>query len=215
MRVAHNGVWQPPLRFIRYEIDTVLYCCPWSNPHRNRTSPWEEKPVGKDNGLRLWSWPTFPSDSPTSVRCGRNSLAWANATDVLKVKVGDTLEFAAIHADPSYWDQPNEVQWNDCPEGRGICVPIMPGVCSLSALGVVLGFCNGLTVLTKGKKQFYGIAHFGPVVLHLSRVPAGQDVRTYDGSGEWLKVRTYGLEPFNDTWGNSNWLPYNGARVRH
>ena len=53
------------------------------------------------------------------------------------------------------------------------------------------------------------------MILHLSRVPAGQDVRTYDGSGEWLKVRTYGLELFNGTWGNSNWLPYKGARVRH
>ena len=86
------------------------------------------------------------------MRCGRNSLAWANATDVLKVKVGDTLEFAATPADPSYWNQPDEAQWDDCPEGRGICAAKLPGVCSLSALGMVLGLCNGLTVLTKGKQ---------------------------------------------------------------
>jgi hypothetical protein len=29
--------------------------------------------------------------------------------------------------------------------------------------------------------------------MHLSKAPAGQDVSTYDGSGEWVKIHTSGL----------------------
>lgn len=61
--------------------------------------------------------------------------------------------------------------------------------------------------------QFYGIAHFGPVIVHLSPVPAGQDVRVYDGSGEWLKISTIGIKLSEEHFNGNQWLPWNGARL--
>jgi hypothetical protein len=31
-------------------------------------------------------------------------------------------------------------------------------------------------------------------VVHLSKVPEGQDVHTYDGSGDWVKIHSLGLK---------------------
>lgn len=54
------------------------------------------------------------------------------------------------------------------------------------------------------------INHWGPLVVHLSRVPAGQDVSAYDGSGPWIKIHTLGLEatPTADARAPVNWLAY-------
>jgi len=47
----------------------------------------------------------------------------AAATDVLKVKAGDTIEFIVVGGmvEPRYWDNRDLVQWDDCPDGRGAC----------------------------------------------------------------------------------------------
>ena len=62
--------------------------------------------------------PTYYADTPNSVRCGRGNLDHAPDTDVLKVKAGDTIEFA--NANVGYEDFEDERYWN-CPDGRGFC----------------------------------------------------------------------------------------------
>jgi hypothetical protein len=62
------------------------------------------------------------------------------------------------------------VEWKpedlvNCPGGRGMC-----------------------------SKADMTIAQPGPLFVHLSKVPRGQDVRSYDGSGEWIKIYTLGVE---------------------
>ena len=42
--------------------------------------------------------------------------------------------------------------------------------------------------------------------MHLSRAPDGQDVRTYDGSGEWVKIFTSGMDLKAD--GTFSWPLY-------
>lgn len=49
--------------------------------------------------------------------------------------------------------------------------------------------------------------HPGPLLAHLSKVPAGGDIHTYDGSGEWVKIHSVGLEVNDD--GSLHWLAYN------
>jgi hypothetical protein len=51
------------------------------------------------------------------------------------------------------------------------------------------------------------VIHEGPVMMHLSRVPAGQDVRAYDGSGEWVKIYTMGIEIRKELDYPVYWLP--------
>jgi len=46
-------------------------------------------------------------------------------------------------------------------------------------------------------------------VVHLSKTPEGQDVRQYDGSGEWVKIYTLGLEIRPEREGPVYWLPIN------
>jgi hypothetical protein len=55
------------------------------------------------------------------------------------------------------------------------------------------------------------INHPGPFIAHLSKVPDGQDVQTYDGSGKWVKIFTLGLEVRNDS--TINWLAYNEQQL--
>lgn len=174
VRLAHNGVWQPPLKYIR-----------------NRTSPWQEADTPRSNGYRQWTFPTYPSDSPTSVRCGRDSLSWASQTSTLKVKAGDEFEFIATNAPTWVWDNKTQIQWDGCPEGRGGCVPEDAPI-----------------------PRYYGfsIAHDGPASVFLSRVPDGQDIKDYDGSGEWVKIFTSGVE-FRDEGKRAFWLPIQGARL--
>lgn len=64
------------------------------------------------------------------MRCGRDNLAWAEQTEVLKVKAGDTIEFAALYYSPSDWDNTDRVQWDGCPEGRGVCSSGPSNVCT-------------------------------------------------------------------------------------
>ena len=99
-------------------------------PNSNHTSPWYEAPPPPGilfDGFRLWEFPTYSFDSPTSIRCGRDNPTWANSNSVLKVKAGDTIEFAATNIRPYDWDRPEEIQW-DCPEGRGTCIEGIPEV---------------------------------------------------------------------------------------
>jgi hypothetical protein len=50
-------------------------------------------------------------------------------------------------------------------------------------------------------------------MVHLSPVPEGKEIHEYDGSGEWVKIHTIGLEhrveehPDFPVW----WLAYNGT----
>ena len=50
--------------------------------------------------------------------------------------------------------------------------------------------------------------------MFLSKVPAGKDIAEYDGSGEWVKFYTLGVEfrrEENGIW--IDWLPQRGTRV--
>ena len=74
--------------------------------------------------------------------------------------VSDELEFSALSGTPFEWTDEN---FNNCPEGQGTCS-------------------------RPGNNSPYPWYHAGPVVVHISRVPDGEDVRTYDGAGEWVKM---------------------------
>lgn len=49
--------------------------------------------------------------------------------------------------------------------------------------------------------------HPGPIVAHLSKTPEGVDVHDYDGSGEWTKIYSLGLEVKEDS--SVRWRAYN------
>lgn len=56
--------------------------------------------------------------------------------------------------------------------------------------------CRQLEVRTMAIDMLTGCKDFnhpGPLLIHLSRVPDGQDIRSYDGSGEWVKIQSRGL----------------------
>lgn len=72
------------------------------------------------------------------------------------------MEFANLGQNPTEWGAGN---FDNCPEGRGTCRS--PKTNQYEA------------------QPWY---HDGPVVVHISRVPDGEDVHTYDGSGEWVKM---------------------------
>lgn len=55
------------------------------------------------------------------------------------------------------------------------------------------------------------IIHPGPWLAHLSKVPDGQSVQTYDGSGEWVKIHTLGLDVNDD--GSVRWLARNNEKL--
>jgi len=115
-------------------------------------------------------------------------MAHASDTDVLKVKAGDTIEFVATRYEPkAYQDK----QWYGCPDGKGMCSDEDP--------------------VGQPPNSYMGIQHPGPLLVHISKVPDGKSVHSYDGSGEWIKIHTVGLELRNDdpkhpVW----WIPYNG-----
>lgn len=51
-----------------------------------------------------------------------------------------------------------------------------------------------------------GVSHPGPVFMYMAKVPAGQDISTWDGSGNvWFKAGYYG--PTVDSKG-LNWSTY-------
>jgi hypothetical protein len=84
------------------------------------------------------------------------------------------MEFASLSGEPSMWTDAN---WNNCPDGQGTC-------------------SSG-----PGSADAYPWYHPGPVVVHISRVPDGQTVQTYDGTGEWIKM--YVFWSYRSSW----WSP--------
>ncbi|KAK4182143.1 glycosyl hydrolase family 61-domain-containing protein [Podospora australis] len=131
---------------------------------RNKTSPFDEKQFVDSNFLwRYYNWPTYFLDFPDSVRCGRGNLDHAKETQVLTIKAGDEVEIAHLRSDPSEWDN----GMFECADDRGAC----------------------------DHRPYYrtDFNHPGPLIIHLSKVPEGQDIKTYDGSGEWVKIHSRGL----------------------
>jgi hypothetical protein len=63
--------------------------------------------------------------------------------------------------------------------------------------------------------QYSGTFHDGPVIMHISRVPDGNDIHTYDGSGEWVKFYSLGAEfrPTEDGGERIWWKATGGVRV--
>lgn len=57
------------------------------------------------------------------------------------------------------------------------------------------------------------INHPGPVVVHLSQVPEGEETSSYNGTGEWVKIHTLGLEIRTDHVHPVNWFAYNEQKV--
>lgn len=112
-------------------------------------------------------------------------MAWAKATETLTVKAGDTIEIAHQRLEPVEW---REEMWNNCPDGYGSCT-WEGGIHRRMVRLCVINPWHYRTV-TYSKKDFI---HSGPLVIHLSKVPDGQDIGTYDGSGEWVKIYTLGL----------------------
>ncbi|KAF2877972.1 hypothetical protein BDV95DRAFT_663227 [Massariosphaeria phaeospora] len=126
-RLAHNGVWHPPQHFIRYvrrpaglpspvqSLPPLLFRSPVQFSPSNAQFP---ETVPRHRRKRR-SAPTTTQASatgrsphtPPTPRCGRDSLAHANATAVLTVKAGDTLEFVATHVFPQRWRDASAVQW--------------------------------------------------------------------------------------------------------
>jgi hypothetical protein len=41
--------------------------------------------------------------------------------------------------------------------------------------------------------QSKDISHPRPLIIDLSKVPEGQDIHSYDGAEEWVKIYTLGL----------------------
>lgn len=56
--------------------------------------------------------------------------------------------------------------------------------------------------------QMSNIIHSGPVSTYLSAVPEGTEIGEYDGSGEWVKIYTAGVEIFKGR-KLPHWLPNN------
>lgn len=92
-----------------------------SNKISNNTAPYDEP--GSFMNPMQWAYPTYPTFSPESVRCGRDNLAWANATETLQVKPGDTIEWLILSPGlpPNTWDNSSLIQWDNCPGGKGAC----------------------------------------------------------------------------------------------
>ncbi|CAI6333745.1 unnamed protein product [Periconia digitata] len=163
--------------FVRVKADGE-----WKSPLqyiRNKTSPYDELKFYEGNFLyRYYNWPTYIIDRPESVRCGRDNMNHAQGTEVLSVKAGDTIEIAHQREEPENW---TDDMFYNCTDDRGSC---------FHKLGWVQDF-----------------NHPGPLLIHLSKVPSSQDIRTYDGSGEWVKIHTLGLT--NPRYGQPlNWTLY-------
>ncbi|KAF2121249.1 glycosyl hydrolase family 61-domain-containing protein [Lophiotrema nucula] len=167
-------------KFVRLSQNGV-----WKTPLqgiRNNTADfWEDHTIYGVSPfhLRTYMEPTFYGDFPESLRCGRDNMAWANGTEVLTINAGDGIEIAHVRQNPDQWE---DSMFYNCPNGRATC------------------YTDGYPA---------DINHPGPLLVHLSKVPDGQDVRTYDGSGEWIKIFTMGLELRPNETNPVHWLPYN------
>ncbi|KAJ2998006.1 hypothetical protein NUW58_g458 [Xylaria curta] len=163
----------------------------WLEPTRyirNKTSPYEERDSPDTNyHIRLYNFPTYAvTDRPDSVRCGRDNMAHAADTEVLTVRAGDTLEFAHHRSEPEW---PPEM-WNNCPDDRGSC-----NHADWNPTGIV------------------DLNHPGPFMAHVSKVPEGQELHSYDGSGDWVKIYSLGLDLRNDSQRPVHWIPWNDEGI--
>ncbi|KAH8196752.1 hypothetical protein TruAng_009071 [Truncatella angustata] len=160
----------------------------WQEPTRfirNKTTPFEEPYTPNTNyNTRMYNDPTYATDISESTRCGRDNMAHAGDTEVLTIRAGDTIEFAHQRYEPALW---TDAMWYNCTDGRGSCNPNQ---------------VNGIM----------DINHQGPVIAHLSRVPDGVDVKEYDGSGEWVKIYTLGMEWWANQTNPVHWLAYNDQK---
>lgn len=94
-----------------------VYCSEFSN----KTAPYFEDWTPDANfNSRGYNHPTYGTDKPESVRCGRGNMDHAADTEVLTVRAGDTIEVAHSRYDPTEWAE--HVIWDNCPDGRGSCV---------------------------------------------------------------------------------------------
>jgi hypothetical protein len=174
-----------------------------SSVKRNKTDAFTElASPDTQNNYRGYHFPTYSTtDYPDSVRCGRDNMAHAADTEVLKLKAGDTLEFVTTAAEPTVWES-DKVTWDGCPENRGFCSwQTYNGSVSKpqrSCEDTVLSFLKTMHII-----------HDGPVVAHLSKVPDGQGVHEYNGSGEWIKIHTTGLEIRKQDREPVHWWPRN------
>jgi hypothetical protein len=84
---------------------------------RNRTSsytePFNSTITYPDSSVRVegfhreYADPTYPLDSPESLRCGRGSQRYAASTETLTVQAGDKVAFATIILPPAFWTAVN------------------------------------------------------------------------------------------------------------
>ena len=56
-----------------------------------------------------------------------------------------------------------------------------------------------------------GFNHWGPLMVHLSKMPDGQDVHGYDGSGDWVKIFMLGVEVREDD--PAHWILFNREKL--
>jgi hypothetical protein len=103
--------------------------------------------------------PQVQSAEPDTPPSRRNEI-FVTDYALISSHAGDQLEFASLSDEPAVWSDAN---FNNCPQGQGTC--------------------------RDPNTSFpYPWYHIGPVVVHISRVPDGGDVHTYDGAGEWIKM---------------------------
>ncbi|CAJ2509423.1 Uu.00g144490.m01.CDS01 [Anthostomella pinea] len=161
----------------------------WQAPTRyirNKTSPFEDvNHVGRISSTRYNVYPTYWDDYDESVRCGRDHMAHAADTEVLTLSAGDTITVAHTRYDPTAY---TDDQWTNCPDDRGSCDP--------ARADRVMDF-----------------NHRGPIITHLSQVPDGEDVRTYDGAGDWVKIHRIGFDLSGVAAAPIHWLPYNDDQL--
>lgn len=199
MAVANSfySVTMPCIRNIHKTSRSNLF-------HSNKTYPFTEPTTPNTNvNVRNFLDPTYPTDIPESVRCGRGTMIHGVETEVLDVFAGDTIEVAHQRNEPSEW---TDAMWYNCPDGRGSCDPRYAPVSNAPG-----SQCKPSHILLTSQ-GYMDINHPGPFLAHLSKVPDGQDVTTYDGSGEWTKIYTLGLELRNAMLG-IHWLSYNDQQL--
>lgn len=138
-------------------------------------------PQQSQNTERYYNFPTFNGDFANSIRCGRGNLDHANETETLTIQAGDQLEMAITTMEPGLYGGWKESHFRNCPDNRGVC----PAEDYRTEI----------------------IIHDGPAFVHLSAVPEDSSFDEYDGSGEWVKIYTLGVELSKE--GYLRWLPRN------
>lgn len=82
------------------------------------------------------------------------------------------------------------VIWDNCPYERGSCFKL-----------------EGSDTL-----EIMDFNHPGPFIAYLSKVPEDQDVHEYDGSGDWVKIHTLGMDMEGGKQKPVHWLSWDGDR---